>query len=90
MGAANIWGLVLLITFMGYGMIEFPRTVWHSANTERRLTYYEYRASLVTLQLDEVEEELIEQLNVRKSSSTSPPFFHLILAFNLPFLLFRE
>jgi hypothetical protein len=29
--AANAWGLLLVILFLGYGLVEIPRKIWYKA-----------------------------------------------------------
>jgi hypothetical protein len=35
--AANAWGLLLVILFLGYGLVEIPRKIWYQARTKRAL-----------------------------------------------------
>lgn len=42
----NAWGLFLLVVFMGYGLVEIPRSFWWRANRDIVLNYYRY-ATLV-------------------------------------------
>ncbi|KAI8875403.1 hypothetical protein K501DRAFT_202707 [Backusella circina FSU 941] len=37
MAAANSWGLLLVIVFMGYGLVSVPRNLWYSGNYVRHL-----------------------------------------------------
>jgi hypothetical protein len=37
MAAANSWGLLLVIIFMGYGLVSVPRNLWYSGNYVRHL-----------------------------------------------------
>jgi len=36
MEAANAWGLILFICFLGYGMVEIPRSLWRKSNRHFR------------------------------------------------------
>eukprot|EP01027_Heterolobosea_sp_BB2_P015396 GEZU01022030.1.p1 GENE.GEZU01022030.1~~GEZU01022030.1.p1 ORF type:complete len:589 (-),score=115.61 GEZU01022030.1:324-2090(-) len=73
MGASNAWGLILLISLVGWAIVELPRAVWHNANLERQLTILEYKASAISNQLDEAEEDLITQLNHVKVAEACAP-----------------
>ncbi len=44
MAAANAWGLLLLTLMLGYGLVEFPRSLWYSASTRWTLTDCEMSA----------------------------------------------
>ncbi|RKP37893.1 LMBR1-like membrane protein, partial [Dimargaris cristalligena] len=44
MAAANSWGLLLIIIFMGCGLVAVPRRLWHSANLEREFEQIEAKA----------------------------------------------
>jgi hypothetical protein len=44
MAAANAWGLLLLTLMLGYGLVEFPRSLWYSASTRWSLTDCEMSA----------------------------------------------
>ncbi|KCV71177.1 hypothetical protein H696_02129 [Fonticula alba] len=39
---ANIYGLVMIVGFMGYGFVELPRTLWRNSNRIRRMHYLEF------------------------------------------------
>lgn len=38
----NAWGMFLLIVFMGYGLVEVPRSFWWRANRDIVQNYYRY------------------------------------------------
>lgn len=38
----NAWGMFLLIVFMGYGLVELPRSFWWRANRDIVNNYYRY------------------------------------------------
>jgi hypothetical protein len=41
--AANAWGLLLVILFLGYGLVEIPRKIWYQARTKS--THFSPRSS---------------------------------------------
>ncbi|KAJ1967759.1 hypothetical protein H4R35_006618, partial [Dimargaris xerosporica] len=45
MAAANSWGLVLIIGFMGCGLVALPRRFWHMADLGREYRSIESKAS---------------------------------------------
>ena len=40
----NAWGLFLLVCFMGYGLVEIPRSFWWRSNRDIVSNYYRYVA----------------------------------------------
>ncbi|KAJ2697344.1 hypothetical protein H4R19_005671, partial [Coemansia spiralis] len=44
MAAANFWGLFLVITFMGVGLVSIPRRLWRRGNLDLELAKIEARA----------------------------------------------
>ncbi|KAL1921754.1 uncharacterized protein VTP21DRAFT_10396 [Calcarisporiella thermophila] len=60
MAMANTWGLLLVIIFMGYGLVDVPRRLWMSANTERELKQLYIRAPRMKDELEDAEAELID------------------------------
>jgi hypothetical protein len=54
---SNVFGLTMLICFLGYGMVEFPRYIWYQSNLDRMLAFYEFQGSKL---IDKVEDELDE------------------------------
>ncbi|KAJ2161829.1 hypothetical protein GGF46_001137 [Coemansia sp. RSA 552] len=45
MALANFWGLFLVITFMGFGLVSIPRALWLRGDLERELSLIESRAT---------------------------------------------
>ena len=43
MSAANIYGLILIILLLGYGIVEVPRKLWEDANPHKSLRRLEFR-----------------------------------------------
>lgn len=36
LAASNTWGLLVLVVMAGYGLVEFPRTLWNQSHLQRR------------------------------------------------------
>jgi len=73
MAASNAWGMLLLVTLMGYGLVEIPRSIWRRANRSLMLKYLKYQ--MTTLQHGKLEarEFLSSTLKqVRKASDQMP------------------
>lgn len=47
MSMANAYGLLLIVVFLGSGLIEFPRDLWYSAYHKRSLRFLQLRAPKV-------------------------------------------
>ncbi|ORX88503.1 LMBR1-domain-containing protein [Basidiobolus meristosporus CBS 931.73] len=45
MAAANSWGMVLVMLFMGHGLVEIPRNLWKCGNRRRALRIAEVKAT---------------------------------------------
>ncbi|RKP26524.1 LMBR1-like membrane protein-domain-containing protein [Syncephalis pseudoplumigaleata] len=60
MAAANCWGLLLVLLFMGHGLVAVPRTLWRAANTKRRWIQVTRRAVNVKDAYEEAETELVD------------------------------
>ncbi|KAI9141131.1 LMBR1-like membrane protein-domain-containing protein [Paraphysoderma sedebokerense] len=44
MALSNAYGLLLVVLFMGYGLVEVPRALWYTADTRLCLKYLEFKA----------------------------------------------
>eukprot|EP01132_Coremiostelium_polycephalum_P005889 gene5889-7333_t len=44
MAMANTWGLFLVIMFLGYGLVETPRSIWIRSNRELMLKHLQFKA----------------------------------------------
>ncbi|KAL3897731.1 MAG: hypothetical protein SGCHY_003213, partial [Lobulomycetales sp.] len=42
--AANAYGLLICTLLLGYGAVDFPRSVWYYGSTRQRLCYLEFNA----------------------------------------------
>ncbi|KAI8057715.1 LMBR1-like membrane protein-domain-containing protein [Syncephalis plumigaleata] len=60
MAAANCWGLLLVLMFMGHGLVAVPRTLWRAANTKRRWIQVTRRAVNIKDAYEEAEAELVD------------------------------
>ncbi|KAG0213831.1 hypothetical protein BGX28_003505 [Mortierella sp. GBA30] len=66
MALSNSWGLVLVVIFMGYGMVDVPRRLWHKGDNARELRRISFKASVVKDKKQDTEDEV---LNVAKELS---------------------
>lgn len=58
MALSNSWGLVLVVIFMGYGMVDVPRRLWHKGDNERELRRISFKASVVKDKRQDTEDEV--------------------------------
>ncbi|KAG0052945.1 hypothetical protein BGZ83_001871 [Gryganskiella cystojenkinii] len=66
MALSNSWGLILVVIFMGYGMVDVPRRLWHKGDNARELRRISFKASVVKDKRQDTEDEV---LNVAKELS---------------------
>lgn len=66
MALSNSWGLILVVIFMGYGMVDVPRRLWHKGDNARELRRIAFKASVVKDKCQDTEDEV---LNVAKVCS---------------------
>ncbi|KAF9980776.1 hypothetical protein BGZ65_004697 [Modicella reniformis] len=59
MALSNSWGLVLVIVFMGYGMVDVPRRLWHKGDNARELRRIAFQASVVKDKRQDTEDEVL-------------------------------
>ena len=62
--AANSWGLLLVILFSGFGMVEVPRKVWRRSSHSATLTYYQSQVVHMHEELVQAETDLDTVLKV--------------------------
>jgi hypothetical protein len=55
---SNAFGLILLTTFSGYGLVELPRWLWRSANYEYMLQYLEHKVTPTRETIDDTSDRL--------------------------------
>ena len=36
---ASMWGMLLLMIFLGYALVEIPKTMWHHSDVDNYLRY---------------------------------------------------
>jgi hypothetical protein len=70
---SNAYGLLLLVSFMGYGVVDLPRYLWQQANKERTMRLYEFEAARLEETRDEKEIALKEALSQVKSVDAAVP-----------------
>ncbi len=66
-GLNNAFGLFLLMIFLGFGLVEVPRTLWQRADLNRRLRYYVIRLA----ELDERRFETLLSLSRLRAQAAS-------------------
>jgi hypothetical protein len=67
---ATTFGLLNIVLFMGYGLVEVPRMVWRASNAEKALRRAHFKASDLDQELFDtrcVVEELIAEVQTVKS-----------------------
>lgn len=60
--AANAFGLTVLMLMLGYGLVEFPRYLWHQANPQLQLDYFYFKASQLYQKISDIDGELFDTL----------------------------
>lgn len=60
MALSNAFGLLLLLIFMGHGLVDVPRSLWRAANYRLALQRLEYRAPRLRDRVVEAEAELAD------------------------------
>ncbi|KAF9431336.1 LMBR1 domain-containing protein 2 [Entomortierella beljakovae] len=58
MALSNSYGLVLVVIFMGYGMVDIPRRLWHKGDNSRELRRISFQASVVKDKKQDTEDEV--------------------------------
>ena len=61
---ANLFGLVLVIIFMAFGLIQVPRDIWILGNYKLQLKSLEFRAPKVKDELNDAEAEYFDLAKV--------------------------
>ena len=56
--ASNTWGLLILVLMAGYGLVEFPRSLWNLSHLSRRKEELCYNASAIDDEADTARDEL--------------------------------
>lgn len=56
--ASNTWGLLILVLMAGYGLVEFPRRLWHLSHLARRKEELCYSATAIEDEADTTRDEL--------------------------------
>eukprot|EP00003_Mantamonas_plastica_P022724 TRINITY_DN3922_c0_g1_i3.p1 TRINITY_DN3922_c0_g1~~TRINITY_DN3922_c0_g1_i3.p1 ORF type:complete len:616 (+),score=161.65 TRINITY_DN3922_c0_g1_i3:283-2130(+) len=69
--ASNAWALLVLITMLGYGLVEVPRKLWNLSNPLLMLRYYQFRTISANDRMDDTKVELYETLKEVQQFSDS-------------------
>lgn len=56
--ASNTWGLLILVVMAGYGLVEFPRSLWNMSHLQRRREEVCYGAAAVHDEADTTRDDL--------------------------------
>ncbi|PVZ99864.1 hypothetical protein BB558_004118 [Smittium angustum] len=62
MAVATFWGMVLIVGFMGVGLVEIPRKIWRKSIPEHQLIQIESQAVSMRDRVEEAELDVIESL----------------------------
>ncbi len=57
---ANGWGLLLIVIFLGHGLIEVPRTLWQTSDANYHLKTLQFKAPLMKEAASDAEADLYE------------------------------
>nr|CAG4637678.1 EOG090X03B7 [Chydorus sphaericus] len=66
--ASNTWGLFWLVLLLGYGLVDIPRSVWHSALPGPLLTRLYFKAAKLHAEKSEAEENLEDYLEALQAA----------------------
>merc|ERR1719285_1225999 len=67
-GLANLWGLLLSILLLGYGLVEVPRKLWRSSDLTTRMDFLLYKIASVHEQHADARDQLDETLALYKKA----------------------
>ncbi|GAM25364.1 hypothetical protein SAMD00019534_085390 [Acytostelium subglobosum LB1] len=65
----NVYGLVLVVITMGFGLVDVPRNLLRKSNHYRTLRHYRIQAVVLKSELDEAQRLLEEHLRLIKATS---------------------
>ena len=87
MQASNMWGLLMVIVLLGYGLVDVPRRIWYQVYTEYTLRTSYFRASKLSTEIsdaqideDEIEEQIKSVAGVIKASDPTRRFVDMLLS----------
>ncbi|PVU97844.1 hypothetical protein BB561_000285 [Smittium simulii] len=83
MAVANLWGMFLIVSFMGVGLVEIPRKLKNCANSAFQTRFIESNAADIKFEVDDAELNVIDALQ----EFTLIPNKNDILSPNYPFIL---
>ena len=58
LAAVNLYGMLLIVIMMGYGLVEVPMSIWRAADPVRALESQEFRAASVETNLVDAEDQV--------------------------------
>jgi len=75
--ASNTWGLFWLVLLLGYGLVDIPRSIWHSAVPGPLLMRLHFKAAKLNAEKSEAEENLEDylealQVSLNRISASDP------------------
>eukprot|EP01028_Stygiella_incarcerata_P006570 TRINITY_DN267_c4_g1_i1.p1 TRINITY_DN267_c4_g1~~TRINITY_DN267_c4_g1_i1.p1 ORF type:complete len:638 (-),score=136.77 TRINITY_DN267_c4_g1_i1:131-2044(-) len=86
--SSNAFGLLIVITLLGYGLVEWPRSYWHKGNIDRSLQFLHFQAVSTFDNLESAEIRFAEAKAVLReadvmtlSSDPMRPFVDRLLAY---------
>ncbi|KAG0222119.1 hypothetical protein BGW41_006206 [Actinomortierella wolfii] len=59
MALSNTWGLILVVVFMGHGLVDVPRRLWHKGDNDRELRRISFKVSAVKDTKQDTEDEVM-------------------------------
>lgn len=60
---STLYGLVLIVFLMSYGMVAVPKSFWKQSNYKGRIKYFLYHISLIEEKLNDLRVDLSDILN---------------------------
>lgn len=70
-GLFNAIGLFILVAFLGYGLVEVPRRMWHRGDTAGQLRYLQFKVALQSEDLHAARRKLEEVLESVKATDAA-------------------
>ena len=72
----NTWGLFLVMTLLGYGLIEVPRSFWRKGNMKGYRKFYHYQAYVVNKLKTKAEMKIVELAKMILAADVVLPVHH--------------
>jgi hypothetical protein len=96
MAIANAYGMLLIISFLGFGLVDVPRNLWIYSNPRKRLAHLEHEVPKVKDEMDDAIGDYsdsiheVEQLSRKQIPAPLKPFVdklvHLVNPYSVPLL----